>query len=298
MLLIILSVRAYAEKDYTGEYIWNEVVLMAPSQLDGTAVIGNSPLPVLSKVGQKFRVVNNTVIGSDTVAIIYILDYTVSDLSQRLTSRKSTTDKKYSATSSFYKYNFSGDPATFNALPAEEVNSKNYKELQKYFKIPLKVLKKYAKRNTRIGASLAIGVINFPFKLRLQNNFNDFSGSFNLGAGIGLSIAHRNWRRFEYSIISGYSISNINLEANAVRRNQENLASTNNFTAFSFSLGILGQNDKAQVGLFIGIDQLSNINQKEYGWRYQGKPWFSIGFGYAIFSTEIEKAEKGADNEQ
>jgi hypothetical protein len=76
------------------------------------------------------------------------------------------------------------------------------------------------------------------------------------------------------------------------------LASTNNFTAFSFSLGILAEYQRVQAGIFLGWDRIGKLNQREFDWQYQGKPWISVGFGFAIFSGQKEKTEKNPEASQ
>ena len=146
------------------------------------------------------------------------------------------------------------------------------------------ILNVCAVKNLRVKGSLAFGVINFPFKYRIQKQVNDFSGSFNFGAALGVNFGHYAWNKWGFTFLTSYSISNVNLDSVSVGKNADKLRTTNNYTAFSFAGGLMVSYDKVQAGLFLGCDILSRINQATFDWRYQGKPWISVGFGYSIFA--------------
>lgn len=261
-----------------GLYKWKEAVLIKHCNIDGTEI----PQPeVITKSGQMFRVLK-IIEGSEV--IIQILDYTES-----ITSGKRRT---YQPTADFFKYNFIGTTVDFDSLTEEQVISKNYGQRQAYFKVGITLIDQHATKESYITGSLAAGVINFPFKYRPQKGNSDFSGSFNFGAGIGYTFKHKIYSPYTHSIISGYSISNIVLDASNVKKNQDKLETTNNFTAFSFSLGYLIQYQSVQAGIFIGWDRISKINHLEFDWQYQGKTWISVGFGLAIFSSQKEKSNE------
>ncbi len=272
-LILVITTTIYGQTKI-GLYKWKEAVRIKPCSINGSS----DPIPeITSMVGQKFRVLH-----IDSVAIIQILDYT---------KRGKSKTKKVIPETYFYKYNFKGDTSSYKRLSDDEVNSRIYGDNQAYFKVKEELIDQYATKESTNVSSLGAGVINFPFKYRPQKGKTDFSGAFNFGAGIGYTFKHKSWRQYTHSIISGYSISNIVLDSSNTNKNQGKLASTNNFTAFSFSLGYLIQHQKVQAGIFIGWDWLNKINQNEFDWRYQGKPWISIGFGFAIFSEQKEKED-------
>jgi len=185
----------------------------------------------------------------------------------------------------------------YNALETNNKSLAEYGDNQFYFKITQSQLKNSATKNSRIGGSLAFGVLNYPFKYRGQPQHQNFSGSFNLGAAIGLTFRHKSYAKFSYSLVSGYSISNITLDSASVTRNATTLQSNNNFTALSISLGgMVTYQNKIQAGLFLGTDVLNKLTDQTYDWIYQGRPWFSIGFGYSIFSNGEEKTDNNAKN--
>ncbi len=267
-----------------GKYRWSESVIITNCSIDGTE---SDEGVITSNVGQKFRVINIL----ENLAIIQILDYTEK-------VKEDNSARIIKPNSEFYKYNFRGSKTDFNNLADEDVNARNYGDRQRYFSVETRLIEKYAMDESVVGGTLAAGVINFPFKYRPQKDNKDFSGAFNFGAGIGFTFRHKKWRQLTHAIISGYSISNIVLDSPSVSKNADKLANTNNFSAFSFSLGYLIQYQQVQAGLFVGWDRLSNINQVEYDWNHQGKPWLSVGFGLAIFSGQKEKVEKNKSNEQ
>ena len=288
LIIYLSSINCIAQINETskiGLYKWKESVFIEPCNIDGTDLVGATETTTIA--GQRFRVLK---IIDGAEAIIQILDYT-----------KKTTPgsaRIYDATTDFFRYNFKGTSSEFASLPDEQVNSRNYGQDQAYFKVGLSLIDDLSFRDSKISGSLAAGIINFPFKYRPQKGNVDFTGSFNFGAGIGYTFPHKSWRQFTHSVLSGYSISNIVLDSSSTNRNQSKLASVNNFSAFSFSLGYLIQYQKVQAGFFIGWDRLSKINQMQFEWQYQGKPWVSVGFGLAIFSNQKEKVDKNPSTSQ
>lgn len=271
-----------------GLFEWTNALPMQPSLLSGTNEVdggGNAVPPIVSVVGQKFRIISTNIAAQ--TAVIQVLDYTNWD--------KST--KSYTAKNQFYSYNFKGTPAQYAGLAPGANPARNYGAYQRYFRVTFKDVEDNSQPATSIGAGLAIGVINFPFKFRALNNPKDFTGAFNFGAGIGLKFPHRISSKFTNSLITGYSISSVILDASNVRRNEQSLENTNNFTAFSFSIGYLLEYERVQAGLFLGSDMLNRINQNQFGWKYQGIPWVSVGFGFAIFSKEEANPKKQASNQ-
>lgn len=49
----------------------------------------------------------------------------------------------------------------------------------------------------------------------------------------------------------------------------------------SFGCGILGNYNKAGIGIFIGLDY--GVGRLAERWDYKGKPWVGLGIGYSIF---------------
>lgn len=292
VLFISLSMSAQnSEKKYTGIYTWKTQIEMQKATYQGDSVIGQSEM---SKFKQRFVVIREI---EEDYVLIRILDYTckAKNMTIPVNSEENTKDVKvakgdkvsnfeFLPTPNFYVYNFSGSPDDFYSLSDEKRNARSYDTLQTYFLVS----KSDIDNNTyyREKVTLALGVINFPFKARVQSKNEDFSGSFNFGTAIGLKFPRRSYRNWSLSLITGYSLSNINIDTASVQNNKSLLLSNNNFTGFSISAGLLTEFKNIQVGLFIGWDHLTKINQRTFDWDYQGKPWLSVGFGYAIFSNE------------
>ena len=280
-LLLILSVLSlllnsgYAQQlntntGYIGKYYWTEVTTVTACHIDGTDLPGtitdNTETTIIDQYFNVIKVVNA---GNEEYAIIRILNYNAA----------TQKDK-------FLKYNFLGNETDYKQF-VETHNELNAQE--RYSKIRIKDLHEAAAKYAYIGGALSGGVINFPFKLRLQNG-SDFSTAFNLGAAMGYTFPHYDYRAFTYTALLAASINNVNLDASAVTQNADKLDATNGFSALSFSLGAMVQYDKFQAGIFLGIDKLGKLNNDTFGWKYQGKPWISFGFGYSIFSVQKEKA--------
>lgn len=175
---------------------------------------------------------------------------------------------------------------TYNIKSTAPDNVKN-KENLRYFKVSKEILQTYAVHNSYILPSLTFGLLNFPFKYRTSfSGHGDFAGAFNFGAAIGISARKKSYKNRTFSFISGYSISNTVLNKSDVRRNEGDLATANNYTSFSLSFGPMVEYNKVQAGAFIGFDFLNRLNQDRFGWKNQGKLWFSIGIGYTIFSKQ------------
>ena len=270
-MLITCTTFAQVKKDVIGKYYWKNDLPIYPCNLDGTNLAGGTP--TISKANQVFTVIDKISIGTTDYAILIIGNY-----DERKTPQE------------FFDYNFRGTEAQRATFIGANPNTQSNGNFQRYFKITVDDLNIAATKYSYIGGGLAGGIINFPFKLRLQGGGNDFS-SFNLGAAAGYSFGHYDYRTFTHSILFAASASNINLDAASVNKNPDKLATTNNFTALTFAFGWLVTYDKFQAGAFLGFDRLGSINNDTFDWKYQNKPWLSIGFGYSIFSVQKEKSD-------
>lgn len=296
IFLMMYSVEIYAnneQESILGLYSWREVVVMIPCKIDGeriTETVGLIKMDKISSlVGQKFRVLDEL---DSNYLLIKILDYP----SPADAEENKTRGEEESEYGNFFLYNYEGDLESYNKLDTDFRNKRIYGQKQRYFKVKSTQLRAYSRKEESIGAALNAGIINFPFRLRPQKGIVDFSGAFNFGAAIGYTFRHKSWREVKHSLLTGYSISNVVLDSMSTTRNSDKLTSTNNFTSLSFSLGYMIQYQQVQVGIFLGLDQLSRINQRTYGWIYQSKPWVSLGFGLSIFS--LSAGEKALDTDE
>ena len=280
------------DSDRNGLYMWNKTVMMTTCNFLGITDPGKSDSLVLSLSGQQFRVINS----NKEVAIIQILDY---KKAKETTIKKITDKNKMKATdfteSPFTIYNIE----TENKTNSISIKSNHYGGAQRYFRIKINDLTKHATSYYRIAPSMAFGLLNLPFKARIQANKADFSGSLNINNAIGLTYGHQSWRKFKFTTVLSYGISSITLDSLSVSRNHDRLTSSNTLPALTLSIGQMITFNKVQLGIFLGIDRLSRQNQNTYGWAFNGDPWLSIGFGYSIFSDEKEnKKAKPKDSNQ
>lgn len=265
----ILSAQT-TDRSIIGKYYWIKNLTITACNFDGsTTKIDSNRLTVLTTGNQLFYVIDIKKINNQDYAIVRILNY----------DQKTQLQK-------FYDYNFIGTASDYESYVKAYPNTSSYGVYQRYFRVNAEQLQVNAIPYTYIGGALAGGIINFPFKLRLQQDANDFSSAFNLGGAFGYTFPHYSFRNFTYSILFAAALSNVNLDASNVTQNADMLATTNDFSALTFAIGGLVTYDRFQAGIFLGIDRIGNLNNSTFNWRYQNKPWVSIGFGYAIFSVE------------
>lgn len=226
---------------------------MTPCDISGTPVVAT--VPILSEVGQRFEVFLEVPAAAPIPArvILRIIDYRT------------------------------GAKASANSIRKAAIYNGNY------YSVDIAVFDAKSKPFSVVGGGLAVGTLNYPFKYRPQAEKGDFASGFNFGATLGYTIRHNSLRRFVWSAMAGFSASNISIDQVAATKNQTDLATANNFGGFSFSLGLLAQQDKVQVGMFMGWDRLGLATNNKYGWIYQGKPWLSIGWGISLFTPQKEK---------
>ncbi len=261
LLLVLVCSMAWSQNEEAsliGTYFWKDAIVLRPCTITGQPVAGSEEITSLPN--QYFRVIREL---EKDALVIEIL--------------------KYSSELNFVRYNLKGGTATYNAMGKPKDLQKGIYE-KSYFLVSENDVQKHA--GQWVPLRFAFGIINFPFKYRIQPGRGDFSGSFNFGAGLGVKLPHKTNSNTTFSILNGYSLSNVDLDATSVRRNATELNQTNNFSALSISFGLMMENRRIQAGVFTGFDTINHINQKRFGWYYQGKPWISVGFGYAIFSNE------------
>lgn len=256
LIVTIVTFNISFSQTSKGTYKWLESVPMKRCDYLGRPYQGNRQMGELSIQGQLFKVVE---VKGDSLIII-IVDYINSGVNS-------------------YTYNLLDSTAS-NITKSEN---------QAYFKISLADLDNYAQSQTKIASTMKLGAITFPFKFRPQKDFQDFSGSFNIGGAVGLTIKHYEWRKSSWTFLGSYALSNIYLDSITTTSNQVELNKTNNFNGWSVAFGVMLEFDKVQVALYLGSDRINKMNQSRYGWKYQGKTWFSFGFGLALFSPFDDK---------
>jgi hypothetical protein len=123
-----------------------------------------------------------------------------------------------------------------------------------------------------------VGVYTIPFKLRLSSF--SFDANVNLGANLGAKIR---WNRriengFALEPIFGFGLASIKLD-----KDNSISSEPTNVSAFTINTGILFHlTDSINVGLTYGFDNISQNDQNNYKWKYQGKGWLGIGLNISF----------------
>lgn len=273
LLLLSSNLTAQSnEETRIGAYKWIRSIRMTPSDIEGKDL---SLEKVLSRPGQTFLVVFDD--ETNEQVIIKIDNYTEN---QTL----------------LLTYNFNSKEKEIKDLSPEQRSSRLYDSAQRYFSVSYSDLETHAVRKEKVKAELALGVINYPLKIRFQKGNADFTGAFNLGLAANYTFPASTDQMNRWSLLFGSSLTNVNLTGSSVSQNSETLEDRSDVTAYSFAGGVMVERNKAQIGLFYGFDFLGKQNKDFYGWRYQGKPWISIGFSYSLFSKELDKAKGESPN--
>jgi len=121
------------------------------------------------------------------------------------------------------------------------------------------------------------GAVTFPFKIRPQTGVIEPSFSLSGVAGLHFSLDKDTVKSL--SILIGVGPSSIILN----NRNSTDTGSSTRAAA-TFSITLLGQWDNIQLAFSIGWD--NNLDNGEDKWKYQSKPWLSLGVGFNIFSNK------------
>lgn len=148
------------------------------------------------------------------------------------------------------------------------------------------------------GTTITGGMIVLPYKFRpaLQMNGQksgfDFSKDITLGVSGGLKQRISHYQPFYLDLLGNVGISDV---SQTPFNTNKGVSTPTDVPALTFSWGFVLDFKSIQLGAFMGWDRVSDSNLN--GWIYQGKPWFSIGFGYSIFSVSTAKTNApGAQN--
>ncbi|HMQ48361.1 MAG TPA: hypothetical protein PKA00_13190 [Saprospiraceae bacterium] len=135
----------------------------------------------------------------------------------------------------------------------------------------------------RTKPTFSAGTIVIPVKVR-SSPF-DFSTDITLGPSAGAK-----WRLSPYSdenffnAMMGFGVTHITLDSLST---EGVIRQTSDRPALTLSFGGVFEFSNAQIGFFVGWDYISQNAQNQ--WIYQGKPWLSLGLGYAIISRSTEQ---------
>ncbi|MBP9187580.1 MAG: hypothetical protein KBG11_10825 [Bacteroidia bacterium] len=165
----------------------------------------------------------------------------------------------------------------------KKVIASNFSSLS-YYTISKAQLDFKAKPYKQTQIDFVVGSIITPIKLRFKPF--DFSKDLAIGSSFGVKQTIDANKQVSFHYIIGFGISTATLDSASTRgRINKNV----DLLAFTPSLGFLLEAGNAQIGIFMGLDYLSNTNNIKYDWIYQGRPWLSFGIGYSLLSFNMKK---------
>lgn len=153
-----------------------------------------------------------------------------------------------------------------------------------YFLITKAQLDFKAEKIQRSDLQLLVGNIFTPIKLRFKPF--DFSKDISVGTTFGLKYAVHEKQNTAIDALMGIGISSIVIDSFSTK---QSMLATNDLLSFTLSCGMVLEFGNAQIGIFSGLDFISNANQQQYEWIYKNKPWISFGIGYSLFSFNVKK---------
>ena len=123
-----------------------------------------------------------------------------------------------------------------------------------------------------------VGFFNVPYKLR----FKEFDFTSNINAGLNLSAKIRMNRRIEngFALAPMVGIGVTGIDINTANSNSTTVAKLTAYTVNTGGLVYITEN--INVGILVGWDILSATDQKNYGWKYNGKPWLGLGINFSF----------------
>lgn len=284
---------------YSGVYVWDDFIQMYPYTIDSNNAYHSLGNKNMNDINAEFMVQDMALDQStgDTDVIIKYLYY-LKD--KRPFIHTPSNDSYISNNVFFFRYNYAGTDAMFDSLKKEQIIGRDFNGQQRYFEVNIKIFRAHAVKAPKkliTKGGFGFGVVNYPFKWRGQKGAKDFSGSFNVGAAVAYTYKHDSLSKWRFVHVLGFGISSISLDKSSVDRGGDTLSATNSFSALTLSYGFMVQYDKVQIGVFMGVDQISRLNNMTYGWKYQGNPWFSVGLGYSIFSTSTSSQQSKTDTQ-
>ncbi|MBS1690055.1 MAG: hypothetical protein JSS96_15100 [Bacteroidetes bacterium] len=122
------------------------------------------------------------------------------------------------------------------------------------------------------------GAVTYPFKLRPQTGVIEPTFSLSGVAGLHFSLDKDTVKSL--SLLVGVGSSSIML-----KKSNSTDTTTDGTTkaAATFSVTLIGQWDNIQLAVSVGWD--NNLDNSIDKWKYQSKPWVSVGVGFNIFSA-------------
>lgn len=127
------------------------------------------------------------------------------------------------------------------------------------------------------------GAMVLPFKYRPQTGVV----TKDLGIGAIGGVQFRSNKASSVSLMFGATISSITVDSMST---EGSVIEPTEQGALSLPVGILFQWETLQVALLTGWDLMIDDNKDK--WCYQGKQWFSLGVGVALFSSGGSASDK------
>lgn len=176
-------------------------------------------------------------------------------------------------TEKYNKFNFT------DKAGGTESEQKYFLMLQKEFDEE-RVIPRYSSK-----PSFTAGTLIVPIKIRF-NEF-DFSKDFTLGPTVGMRFRLNNYSENFGNVLVGLGVTSVTLDSAST---EGTILKTEDRPALTPSLGFLLEFNTVQVGLFTGIDYISDNSATN--WNYHGKPWVSLGLGYTILTRQSKSKSK------
>lgn len=250
-----------------GVYKWTKITPMQACDIDGNPLDPAFKIP--NKIDQKFNFIARK--GADT-AIIQVINYE-------------------GTSPNYYLYNNTIKEEDYKRVKENKTESKRTLiQTQLYFMVPTSSISESAIPVFAKNWQFTVGALTMPVKMRIQKEF-DFSGSFNISAAGGAKYRVSKYHENYMDLLVSIGLSSVNVDSFSRKNGNVNLLPAANLSALTIGTGVVFEFGKAQAGIMFGWDYLSSRDQKNYQWKYNGKPWFAIGFGLAIFGKQEEKED-------
>ncbi|MFK7905425.1 MAG: hypothetical protein AB8B69_09885 [Chitinophagales bacterium] len=167
------------------------------------------------------------------------------------------------------------------------------KQGHRYFLMDKTDFKTKNQKRYSMKPSIAIGAAAVPFKIRRDPFL--FTNDVGVGSVFGpkFRLSPYNNKNF-YSIVAGIGLSSIVLDSISTEGTITDDSVSKKVSSLTVSSGVVFDFGGIEIGAFMGwdfIDNNDNIN-----WRYQDKPWLSVGFGYSLFHKAKHDREPPGNN--
>lgn len=264
---LLTTLSAWAEETPYRFYMLRAETVLEECDSKGDTVYGVKTAPQYSK----FTIVNTT---EDHFIIRFWKWDTTGYAEVKRIAPENRNAKQRATAEEIQKYD------SLNAVPRA---TRRELEVLRYFRIKREDIDYYAIKLVEKW-SLTAGAFVLPFKIRPQFG-GDFSSDLTLSnvGGVRLNSPTGAW---SLALVTGIGLTKITLDSASTRGT---IKKSTDRSGVSFPIGLLLQHKQVQIGLVAGWDRLAR-SQKD-GWIYQGKPWISVGIGFAIY-TEGGAAKK------